>query len=238
MIICFKINLAKWFKLFFGEIEVKTTLMICILFLASANYAQTKYSTYYEQRKSHFEKLPNDSSEIIFLGNSITDGCNWSELFNDLRIKNRGISADITQGILDRLNEITEAKPLKIFIMIGINDLAAGISVDQLVANYKKIIEKIKTDSKDTKIFIQSILPVNPDFPKFKNHTKKSAEILEVNDKLKLLAQDFKLVYIDLYSLFVINDNKLNPEYTNDGLHLTGSGYLVWKSAVQKYINH
>jgi len=28
----------------------------------------------------------------------------------------------------------------------------------------------------------------------------------------------------------------LDPEYTNDGLHLTGIGYLVWKSAVEKYL--
>ena len=42
---------------------------------------KSKHSTYYYQRKTLFEKLPNSENEIIFLGNSISDGCNWSELF-------------------------------------------------------------------------------------------------------------------------------------------------------------
>jgi len=212
-------------------------LFLCTNLIAQSNNQKTERSTYWQQRVTLFKSLPNDKNEIIFLGNSITDGGNWSELFNNVNVKNRGISADVTDGILERLDEVTESKPAKIFIMIGVNDLAFGVTVEQVLNNFQKIIERIQTVSKDTEIYIQSILPVNPDYPKFKNHTDKGEQILEVNANLKQLAKNKNVIFIDLYSLFAGPDNKLNPAYTNDGLHLTGSGYLVWKSAVQKYID-
>jgi len=197
---------------------------------------KSKHSTYYYQRKTLFEKLPNSENEIIFLGNSISDGCNWSELFDDGRIKNRGISGDVTDGVLDRLTEVTESNPPAIFIMIGVNDLARGRSVDYIVSNYEQILKKINSDSKETKVYVQSVLPVNDEFLKFKNHVNKTKQILSVNKKLKKLAAEYGANYIDLFPMFAMENNKLNPKYSNDGLHLTGDGYLLWKSVVEKYI--
>ena len=197
---------------------------------------KSKHSTYYYQRKTLFEKLPNSANEIIFLGNSISDGCNWSELFTNPHIINRGISGDVTDGVLDRLNEVTESKPAAIFIMIGVNDLARGRSVEYIVSNYQQMLERIVSDSKETKIYVQSVLPVNDEFQKFKNHVNKTKQILAVNEELKKMSKNYGATYIDLFSVFSIDDNKLNPAYTNDGLHLTGEGYLLWKSVVEKYI--
>ena len=50
----------------------------------------------------------------------------WAEFFQNSNIKNRGISGDITEGILYRISEITESQPLQVFLMIGTNDLAKG----------------------------------------------------------------------------------------------------------------
>jgi lysophospholipase L1-like esterase len=197
---------------------------------------KSKHSTYYYQRKTLFEKLPNRENEIIFLGNSISDGCNWSELFNNPKILNRGISGDVTDGVLDRLGEVTESKPLAIFIMIGVNDLARGRSVEYIVSNYEQILKRILLDSKGTNIFVQSVLPVNEKFQKFKNHVNKTEQILAVNENLKNLSAQYGAKYIDLFPLFAKKNNKLNPKYSNDGLHLTGDGYVLWKSVVESYI--
>ena len=35
-----------------------------------------KFGTYYNQKRTLFEKLPDTKGEIVFLGNSITDGEN------------------------------------------------------------------------------------------------------------------------------------------------------------------
>ncbi|MDN5200637.1 exo-alpha-sialidase [Fulvivirgaceae bacterium BMA10] len=192
----------------------------------------TSFSTYYLQKKSHFESLPDEENEIVFLGNSITDGANWAELLGEASIKNRGISGDVTDGILNRIDEVTNARPSKIFLMIGINDLAFGLSVEEILFNYEKIIKEIKIKSPSTDLYIQSILPVNDQFGRFRNHTNKKDEILALNKKLKVLAKKYKVNYVDLYNSFILSNNQMDPKYTNDGLHLTGEGYLLWKSLI------
>lgn len=82
------------------------------------------YNLYYYQRATLFEELPIDNDDIVFLGNSITDNCEWHELFDNPNIKNRGISSDVSMGVYDRLNPIVAGKPAKIFLMIGINDVS------------------------------------------------------------------------------------------------------------------
>ena len=64
-------------------------ILAAALFTACTAFAQSEYNL---QRRSLFEVLPVYSSDIVFLGNSITDGCEWAELFNNRHVKNRGIS--------------------------------------------------------------------------------------------------------------------------------------------------
>ncbi len=45
-----------------------------------------------------------------------------------------------------------------------------------------------------------------------------------------------KIAYIDLFPLFSNDDDTLKEEYTLDGLHPNGKGYLVWKSAIERYV--
>ncbi len=195
-----------------------------------------QHSLYWEQRAGHYRLLPNDSGEIIFLGDSITEGCDWSEMFHDPLVKNRGISGDVTQGVLDRLDEVVESKPAKIFLMIGINDLASGMTEKEILANIKSIIREIRRKSPETKLYLQSLLPVNPDFPIFLHHSDKGSQIRNINTVLRRMAKDYGAVYVDLYPLFTGEGEKLDPAYTNDGLHLTGAGYAVWKEAVAPYL--
>lgn len=187
---------------------------------------------YYYHRKEQFEMLPNTENEIIMLGNSITDQCEWHELFNNINIKNRGIGGDDTDGILERLDEVTESKPAKIFIMIGTNDLAYGKSIEHVIENYKKIIERIQSSTPETKIYIQSVLPVDEAI----HFTRPMKDIVSINSQLKEMAKENGLVYIDLFSLFNTNENRLNPDYSFDGLHLNGKGYEMWKKEIESYI--
>ena len=84
-------------------------LLLLGLFFALPQFAQErKYSTFYEQRATLFEELPVTSKDIIFLGNSITNGCEWGELFQNSHVKNRGISGDICMGVYDRLNPVVK----------------------------------------------------------------------------------------------------------------------------------
>ena len=188
---------------------------------------------YYYHRKEHFESLPNTEHEIIFLGNSITDQGEWFELFENPNIKNRGIGGDVTDGILERLDEVVESKPDKVFIMIGTNDLSFGKSVDYIIENYNKIIDGISGKSPDTKIYVESVLPTDDAI----HYTRKNSEIMQINERLEELARIKNCIYIDLFSHFATPGNKLNPGYSLDGLHLNGKGYQQWKKLIENYVN-
>lgn len=193
------------------------------------------HSTYYFQKKTHFEKLPNGKKEIIFIGDSITDGGEWGEMLGNENVKNRGISGDVTQGVLDRLEEVTESLPEKVFLMIGINDLARGISTEQVIENTQLILDQIQEASPETQIFIQSLLPVNDFFGNFGGHTNKNEAVKKVNLGLQKMKRK-NIVFIDLHHYFVDKKGKLDIAYSNDGLHLNGEGYQLWASLIKEYI--
>lgn len=181
--------------------------------------------------------LPTSKSDIIFLGNSITNGGEWAELLGNPHAKNRGISGDTTQGVLDRLSTITKGKPSKIFLLIGTNDFARGKSVDEVAKNVEKIVERVKRESPKTKLYVQSVFPVNPKFNKFLGHMNRQKDIAALNAKIKAVAARHGVTYIDVYkSLVIPSTDVMNPEYTNDGLHLLGKGYLKWVEVLKPYL--
>ena len=188
---------------------------------------------YYYHRKEHFESLPDTENEIIFLGNSISDQCEWAELFGNPMIKNRGIGGDDTDGILERLDEVTASQPAKVFLMIGTNDLAYGKGTAHVLENIEKILDKIKADSPGTLVYVQSILPVDDGL----HYTRDNEQIDEINNALPEMALQRGYEYIDLHSVFRNEDGILDPEYSYDGLHLNGKGYLHWKEEIKDHIN-
>ncbi len=188
----------------------------------------------YALKVGQFKSYPNSTKDIIFLGNSITAGTDWSELLGMTHVRNRGISGDITFGVLERLEEVVEGKPAKVFVLIGINDISRNIPDSLIICNYRSIIHGIKKGSPKTKIYFHTLLPVNNEFIQFKNHYNKDEHILWVNEKLKKLAREENITIIDLYPHFLNRDNKLDKKYTQDGLHLNAEGYKVWTSVLKK----
>ena len=201
----------------------RIVLLLLGLLLALPQFAQErKYSTFYEQRAT--------SKDIIFLGNSITNGCEWAELFQNKNVKNRGISGDICMGVYDRLDPIVKGKPAKIFLLIGINDVSRGTSADKIISEISMIVRKIKQESPKTKLYLQSVLPVNDCYGMFNGHTSRWQVVKQINDLLEPLAVK--------EGHFVEKETgKMNPVYTNDGLHLLGKGYLLWRDIVKPYVD-
>lgn len=213
----------------------------CLLLLCPAtvlaqapSYDTTFRTTYYEQKRSLFESLPNTRREIIFLGNSLTDTAEWSELFGNKRVKNRGISGDTSFGVLARLGEVTASKPARVFLMIGINDLARAIPDSLLARNYRRIVQRLLTDSPRTKVYLQSILPTNSRFPNFPKHQGRESHIRAMNDTLQQLARQTGQTFVDLRPYLSDAQGQLDARYTNDGLHLNGAGYARWVAALRQ----
>jgi lysophospholipase L1-like esterase len=162
----------------------------------------------------------------------------WVELVGNRHAKNRGISGDITFGVLQRLDEVMEGKPAKVFILIGINDIARNIPDAVILQNFQRMVARIKKGSPGTKIYLHTLMPVNSSFGKFPNHYNKDGHILAVNQGLRELAAREKVFLVDLYPAFLDNQNRLEAAYTHDGLHLTAKGYQKWAEVLQagKYL--
>ena len=200
-----------------------------------SHYHNNWSRNHYAGRIEAFMKEPLNHGEIVFLGNSITEqGGDWSKKFGVKNIRNRGISGDVTDGVLKRLDEIVYFKPKAVFILIGVNDVfnihhekdtvliydKIVPSTDFIGENILKIASIIQKKSPQTKIFVRTILPTNRSFCR--------EDILAVNRLIK--KNESKGVYrvIDLYPEFVDSEGGMRDEFTTDGVHLSEEGYTQW----------
>ena len=182
---------------------------------------------YYKHKKSQFEVLSmNEKFTTMMLGDSITDEGLWDELLNNDTIQNRGISGDTTDGVLERLNPMGKNIE-KVFIMIGVNDIMRGKSVDEIYSNYLKIIQFFK--EKKIKIHIQSTLYIGES-----RKADFNPKVEELNKRLEKYASENKITFINLNPIFAPN-KVLKKEFTFDDLHLNGSAYKLWTQEIKNY---
>ena len=205
-----------------------------------------KKSTYFK-RINNFKEDPIGRNKVVFLGNSITNGLrkHFSQ-FNRSDIVNRGIDGDISLGVLERLNEIIYYKPKAVFILIGINDFFNDLTkmpevtpkfVSKNIFNSAKTIKK---GSPKTKIYLQTILPINKQQyqNKLKKDTGNSYYWLEPDFEININEQILKtneilrnnkiFQVIDLHPLFIDKNSIMNEKYSTDGVHLNKLGYQKW----------
>jgi lysophospholipase L1-like esterase len=175
-------------------------------------------------RISFFDSFPGTQSDVVMLGDSITAGGEWSEMFPGLPIRNRGISGDTTTDVLLRLDPLVAAKPAAVFLKIGTNDLNRVPDRAVSYQQYRQIVTRIQSGSPATAIFLQSVLP---------REAAMREEVEAYNRQIKAVADELGVVYIDLYPAFLAADGSIRDELTLDELHLSGEGYRVWQSLLE-----
>ncbi len=187
----------------------------------------------YVELVAKFKADPKSKKDFVFLGNSITAGGDWAKLLDLPQAKNRGISGDITFGVLERLQDVIDGKPAKIFILIGINDISRNTPDSVILNNYKTMITRIRKGSKNTHIYFNTLLPVNGALEKFKKQNGKNEHILWLNNEIRKFTAK-NVTVIDLYPNFIDQDKNLRAELTKDGLHLVPAGYELWADFLKK----
>ncbi|MDE6230925.1 MAG: hypothetical protein K2M37_04830 [Muribaculaceae bacterium] len=188
---------------------------------------------YWDQKTSLFSILPIQSNDIVFVGNSITDGGEFSELFGIPNIKNRGIRSDVITGVEKRISQVTSGHPAKIFLLIGINDISHGLTTAKLAERYERLVKRIREESPETKVYLQSIMPINNDFGRYRNLKGKENAVRALNVEIERIAKEQGAKFIDLWPYLAGADGKLKKQFTNDGLHLNGQGYRAWTNGIR-----
>lgn len=192
-------------------------------------------SIHWRLRELYFNIDPSPAHPVVFLGDSITYGGDWPSLFPDSPVENRGIGGDSTRGLLRRLDQIVALKPSQIFLMIGTNDLCYNRKIPDVIANYRVILTRLRSELPDTAIYVQSVLPFNDEmFPP--RNLRRNANIAALNIAIRKLAAEFEIPYVDLSPAFTGPDGRLPAKYTDDGLHLSDAAYLVWRDQIKNLV--
>jgi lysophospholipase L1-like esterase len=174
--------------------------------------------------------------KIIFLGDSLTEWGSWSTLFPGYNIMNEGIAGNTTTDVLHRLAFLSGSDASKLFLMIGINDLANQTPVAEILENYGRIVEGLIEKFWDTRIYLISTLPVK--FGRLGSLSLSQENLENLNKGINAIAEKNGLDFINMAPAFTDNNGKLKSEYTVDGLHLSKEGYLKWKEHLMNFLDN
>ncbi|WP_288241271.1 serine hydrolase [uncultured Bacteroides sp.] len=222
-----------------GHSVVRLRSLVSNAVAASIYPAPRIYTEHYYKRFLQFMDEPAiTSKDIVMVGNSLTEGGgDWNARLNKKNIRNCGIIGDEVMGIYDRLHQILPGHPEKLFLLAGVNDISHDLTADSIVSMIRMTIERIQRESPDTKLYLQSLLPFNESFGRYKKLTGKTNMVPEINAQLETLAKEHKITFINLFPLFTEKGtNVLRSELTSDGLHLNEEGYKIWVKALKKRI--
>ena len=211
-----------------GKWLVPVLLAVALNAQAQKKIDSSYNNSYYQGRMELFESLGGQNGAVVFLGNSITERGQWGELLPGKVIMNRGIGGDNTFGVLARLDDVIRYKPKKIFLLIGINDIGRGLPVEVIAANYKKIVARIQAGSPRTRLYVQSVLPMNEQILKAEYLKNKKDAVLQLNEAIQGIAQAAGVPYINLHPVFADSTGELKEAYTMDGIHLKPVAYVAW----------
>ena len=90
---------------------------------------------HYTARLQTIKKQRQLKHGVLFIGDSITEGCDWQQAFSNDASRNQGIGWDTSEGLKSRLHLASRHTPDKLLLLIGVNDLAKGTHPQSVAAN-------------------------------------------------------------------------------------------------------
>jgi len=206
--------------------------------------AEDKWEKHWHDRVAAFARenaaLAADRKSAVFVGDSITEGFPLEKHFAGKPVLNRGIVADRIgnvgeRGVLRRLDEsVFDCRPAVVFILIGVNDLAASPRPPELyVEGFATLVDRIRERLPKVKVVVQTCLPVGR---KYGRHATLNPRIVAYNEGLRALAKARGLTLVDLHKLYRDAEGFLPDDLSNDGLHLKREGFAKWAEAVRPLI--
>lgn len=161
--------------------------------------------------------------ELVMYGDSITEWGPWHDAFSGFQVANRGLAGDTTAGMLERIDTTLVCQPKLVCIMAGINDLAQGYSVQQVVENYCRMLAIWQEQG--IEVWVQSTLYVG------ERMSSLNPLVSELNRQLGQICQAQSLRFIDLNAT-LCPEQTLPLDCSCDDLHLNSHAYTQWLSVL------
>lgn len=187
-----------------------------------------------ERHRQVLERLKSGPVDVVFIGDSITQGWEgegrreWERRFAPLNAANLGFSGDRTQHVLWRLRngELEGVRPGVAVVMIGTNNTGADSAAD-IAAGIREIVGELKSRQPEMRILLLGI------FPRGEKPGPQRDKIADVNREIAGLADGKQVVFMDLRDRFVRDDGTIDRAVMPDYLHLSAKGYEIWGEAIE-----
>ena len=220
-------------------LAVTTFLLIWFLYAVPKRDKEKRdalVQAYRDAKREKFAKenaaLNGGEAEVIFLGDSLTDGCDVKKYYPEFQALNRGIGGDRTYDVLSRMQvSVYDAKPKVVVLLIGGNNVLGGEDLQKIATEYEEILKGLQGTLPQTKVAVLSLTSMGGDC------ARKNPEAALLNYKIKDLAAKYDYAFVDVFTpLFDPDRMEIRAEYTSDGAHLTDDGYRVLAAAVTPVI--
>lgn len=165
--------------------------------------------------------------DVAFLGDSLTDGYDVVNYYQEFLVVNRGISGETTTGLEERLAvSVYDLKPKVIVMLIGANNM------DQMFSNYERILLGFKENLPNTKVILLSLTAMGGEHWGTKNQLAAYNNV-----RIKKYADKYGYYYVDLFTpLYDETTEEVYEGYTFDGGHFTKLGYDVVTGLVKPVV--
>ncbi|KPJ99023.1 MAG: hypothetical protein AMJ60_06370 [Desulfobacterales bacterium SG8_35] len=167
--------------------------------------------------------------QFLFIGDSLIEFFNWQKRFPGQQVYNFGSAGETAEGLFSRLPNIIRriSSADLVMTMTGTNNIA--MEDYSFLFTYEKIIAMLQKNYERATIVMTSLLPIELFF--------LGDAVPRINERLKAIARENNITYLDLYPLFLGEDSKaVSAYYEADGVHLSDEGYEVWARALETSI--
>lgn len=213
-------------------LEEKNSLLEKLEQNKSDNWKDYRSTGSYQTRIEGFIAAEKQEGyDVVFVGDSLIENWQIDESFLDYSCFNMGISGDVTEGVINRLNLVDAVSPKIVVLEVGTNDLRRYGDVDLAASNMKKIVDELIRIESVKQIIILGLLPT-PANEASMNEMKQT-----LNRRYEDLSlQNDKITYIDLFEPYSSSNGFQNDTLFCDSMHLSAEGYKKMVSLVEPCI--
>lgn len=187
-----------------------------------------------ELHHRYVERAKKGQVDLLFLGDSITEGWNenvnpvWKRFYGPRNAVNFGIGGDRTQHVLWRIKngELDGIKPKVTVLMIGTNN-ASSNTPDKIARGVTAIVQELRQRLPETKVLLLAV------FPRSQKPDSLRDRLKSVNEKIAKLDDGDHVKFLDIGKAFLEPDGTIAQEVMPDYLHLSRLGYRRWAEAME-----